>query len=83
MWHPYERFIQIELLSIGIATILCIFAVFQGYFFILALTMYMIVLSLICDTVISLYTYQTTHAGKQLLRALIIFLLTTYFLFKR
>ncbi|MFD2044376.1 hypothetical protein ACFSTA_09545 [Ornithinibacillus salinisoli] len=78
MRHPYEKFIIGELASIGLAIILGLIAIIQGLLILIILSFYLIAVSLLCDGLIALHTFNQVHASKQFVRALVIFLLATF-----
>ncbi|MBP2076268.1 hypothetical protein [Oceanobacillus polygoni] len=82
MRHPYRKFIQIELISLFLALLFGLAALVLGYFIILFLAFYFIVLSILCDAMILLQTRHSVEAGKQVMRGIILFLFTTYLLFQ-
>ncbi|MUK89602.1 hypothetical protein GMD78_14635 [Ornithinibacillus sp. L9] len=80
MRHPYEKFIIAELATIGLAIILAIIAFIQGLLILIVLSLYLIAVSLVCDGLIALNTFKQTHATKQFVRAVAVFLLATFFM---
>lgn len=82
MRSPMEKFTLIEIISIGIGSILGLFAMIQGYLILLLLTFYLIAISLICEAFIFLHKRDTAHAGKQIVRAVCIFIFITYMIFQ-
>ncbi|WP_068673879.1 hypothetical protein [Oceanobacillus sp. Castelsardo] len=82
MRSPLEKFTLIEILSIGIAAVVGLFAMIQGYLILLFLTFYLIAISLICEAFIFLQRRDTAHAGKQLVRAICILIFITYTIFQ-
>ena len=81
MRHPYEKFIHIEMMALLSVIIIGLIALIQGYLILIYLCLYLIALSLVCDALVHWYTNQTTHSVKQILRAILIFVITTYLLF--
>lgn len=82
MRHPNEKFIKIELVSLTLAVIIGLFAIIQAAFIWFSLSVYLIAISLFCDGVIALSTHQQVWAMKQLIRSILLFLLTTLLIFK-
>ncbi len=82
MRHPYEKFILGELISIGLALLFGLIALIRGSFPLLMLSLFLLVISLICTGVIFLYSNRSTEAGKQILRAAILFLLIIYLIIR-
>lgn len=80
MKHPYEKFIRIELLTIGLAGLIGIVALVKGYLISVLICLYLITLSLLAEAMIALSTHQRVQGIKQLVRAAIIFILTSYLL---
>jgi len=81
MRHPYEKYIRLELITIILVFLLGIFAVIQSYIIFLFLGLYLLVVSLIFTALIEFYTYHTHNAIKHALRALLLFIFTTYLIF--
>lgn len=82
MRHPYERLIRIEITSISLAAFIGLFAFIQSYTLLIFLSVYLLALSLVCGALIDWSTHQKTQAIKQFLRAIVLFILTTYLLIK-
>lgn len=82
MRHPAEKFNQIELISLITAIFSGFLAIIQGYLLLLFLSLYFISLSIAANALVEWTTYQKLSAGKQLARAALLFILTTYLLFK-
>lgn len=82
MKHPYEKFIQIELLTIALALLILIVSTIKGYLLPIVFSLLLIAVSLISDSMILLLSQQKANAVKQSARAIIIFILATYLLFK-
>lgn len=81
MKHPYEKFIRIELLALLSVVFLSIIAFIKAWVFLVVVSLFFIVFSLIAHALAEWHTHQRALAGKQLVRALFIFLLTIYLLF--
>lgn len=81
MRHPYEKFIRIELISIISAALIGIIAFIKGYMILIFLCFLLIVLSLLAEAITLWFTYQKIQGGKQLIRALVILVLTIYLVF--
>lgn len=82
MRHPYEKFIRIELFSIGFAVFLGVFAFIQGYMILMFVSFYLISISLIAEAMVAWSTFHKQQAIKSVCRALLIFLLVTYLFFQ-
>lgn len=82
MKSPLEKFTLVEILSIGIAAVVGLFAMIQGYLILLFITFFFIAISLVCEAFIFLHKKDTAHAGKQLVRAVCIFIFITYMIFQ-
>lgn len=82
MRHPYEKFIRIELISMISAVLIGMIAFIKGYFTLIFICFFLIALSLIAEVIILWFTYQKIQAGKQLIRACIILILTLYLILK-
>ena len=81
MRNPYEKFIRIELISLVIVILISLIALIQGLFILVFFCFYLISLSLVCDALLHLYFRNSQQAGKQILRAVMLFILATYLLF--
>ncbi|WP_100009830.1 hypothetical protein [Lentibacillus sediminis] len=81
MRHPYEKIIRIELLAVACVILIGVFALFQGILLLVFLSFYLLALSLVCDALVDWYGGDTLKAGKQVLRAVMILLFTTFLLF--
>ncbi|PAV31414.1 hypothetical protein CIL05_01805 [Virgibacillus profundi] len=81
MRHPFEKFIRLELLSIVCVILFGLIALIQGYLLLIFLSLYLLAIGLLCNAMIEWYTHQSASAGKQVLRAIMIFLFTTYLMF--
>ncbi|MEC5424421.1 hypothetical protein QGM71_13050 [Virgibacillus sp. C22-A2] len=82
MRHPYEKFIRIELLSLASAILIGIIALAQGYTLLIFLCLYLLALSLACNALIELHRHEADQAGKQILRAIMLFILASFMLFQ-
>lgn len=82
MRHPYNKFVQMELIALLFAFIIGITALIVGYTFILFLSIYLIIFSLICDAMVLFNTRHTAEAAKQAARAAVLFLVATALLFQ-
>jgi len=80
MKHPYEKFMNIELVSILLSILVGVVAFIQGYLFLIFLALYLVVISLSCDALIKWYTHYKNEAIMQFVRSGMLFLLTTYLL---
>ncbi|RLL42845.1 hypothetical protein D8M04_14955 [Oceanobacillus piezotolerans] len=81
MRHPMKKFALIELVSLGIVIILGTFALIKGFLFLIVLCIYLLSLSLLCDGLIYYQKNDVPHAGKQAIRAFLLFIFATYLLF--
>lgn len=82
MRHPYRKLIQMEFVSLLFALLIGFSALIAGYIIIIFLSIYLIVLSLICDALLLMYSRHPAEAGKQAIRGIMLFLFTTYFIFQ-
>lgn len=82
MRHPYEKFIRIELAAIALAILIGIIVLIKGYLILLFACFYLLVISLLSEAMIAWFTQNKVQSGKQIIRALIIFSLTTYLIFQ-
>lgn len=78
--HPFEKFIRIELVSIGAAVLLGIIGLTLGFLFLISVSLLLLSISLCCEALVDWQTNNTLHAGKQLLRATMAFLFAIYLL---
>ncbi|RDW22306.1 hypothetical protein CWR48_00945 [Oceanobacillus arenosus] len=81
MRHPYEKFARIELISLVIVILFGLIALIQGFLILIFFSLYLIALSLVCDALLHLYFRNSQQAGKQILRAVMLFIFATYLLF--
>lgn len=81
MKHPLEKIMRIELLAMIVLVIGGLIALIKGYQPVLMFCFYMFALSLFCDGLAAWYTHDTQHAGKQFLKAGMVFVMTTFLLF--
>jgi len=70
-----------ELIALLSAFIIGITALVVGYTAILFLSIYLLIFSLVCDAMVLFNTRHTIEAGKQAVRAAVLFLLVTFLLF--
>lgn len=82
MKQPYEKVIQLEILSIVIGASLGIFAIIKGYYFLLFMCFYLIAISFLCEAIVEWYLLHRPNAGKQFFRAMILVIFTTYLIIK-
>lgn len=82
MRRPYEKFIQMEIITLGGAAFFGFFALIKGYFLLAIVSVYFIVISIICDALIKWQFLHKLEASKQLLRAIILFLLAAILLIR-
>ncbi|MDY0409532.1 hypothetical protein ACFFIS_01940 [Virgibacillus soli] len=82
MKHPYEKYIQIELITLVLACLLGIAALFRGSLWLLVLCLLLMTISLVCDGFIFLHSRRAPHAGKQFSRALLLLFLIAYLLIR-
>lgn len=80
MDHPYLKLIRIEILSLLFGSFLGLFAIVQNYRILLFFSLYLIVISLICNALIASYMSKKAEVLKQLIRAILLFVITTYFI---
>lgn len=78
MRHPYEKFIRIELFSIGLSVFIGIFAFIKSYTILMFICFYFISLGLVAEAIVAWSTYQKEQAIKSMIRAVVIFLISTY-----
>lgn len=83
MRRPVDKFLQVEALTLVFACLICLFALIKGFYLFVSLALYFIVVSLICEAIAKWKFIQKIDAGKQLARAVVIFILATYLLFQR
>ncbi|NBJ69719.1 hypothetical protein D1839_09600 [Roseburia sp. 1XD42-34] len=84
MKHPYEKFVLVELISLGAAIPFAIFALMKGYTIVVIICLFLLATSLICDSLVQWYLYQSfsSHVIKQAGRALLIGIFAIFFLFQ-
>jgi hypothetical protein len=81
MRHPYEKYIRLELITVIFVLVIGIFAIIQSYILFIFLGLYLLVISLILTALIEFHTYRTHAAIKHALRAVLLFVFTTYLIF--
>jgi uncharacterized membrane protein len=81
MRHPYEKYIRLELITIILVFVLGLFALIQSYILFIFLGLYLLVVSLILTALIEFHTYNTHEAIKHALRAILLFVFTTFLIF--
>lgn len=81
MRHPYEKFIKMELLVIVCAGLFGLFALIQGYFFLIILCLYLIAFSQFLEAISYLHVRKTGEAGKQFIRAAMLVFFVTFIVF--
>lgn len=81
MRHPYEKFIQLELLAIICAVVFGFFAMIQSYLFLILISFYLIAISLFLNAITYWYLRRTMDAFKQLVRALMLAFFITFIVF--
>lgn len=77
MKHPFEKLIRGELAAIILAILVSLFALLKGYALLFLFTLYLLVFSLVCDSMLATYAKQSAHAAKQLTRAVLLFIIAT------
>lgn len=83
MKQPYEKVMQIELLTLGLAIILGFVALLQSSIYFMLLSFYLLAVSLVCDAYSHQYTTQRQwQGGKQVVRAVVLFFLATAVFFQ-
>lgn len=78
MRHPYEKFIRIELFSIGLSVLIGIFAFIKSYTILMFICLYFISAGLAAEAMVAWFTYQKEQAIKSMVRSVVIFLISTY-----
>lgn len=82
MRHPFEKLIRVEILSIIGAGMIGIFMVFQGFILLMIISLYLLALSMIAEAIIKWHMNDKKQSAKQFSRSIILFILTTYLIFK-
>ncbi|WP_164667535.1 hypothetical protein [Virgibacillus doumboii] len=82
MRHPYEKFIRLELLTLGLVVVTGLIAIFQGYLIIMFFSLYLLSISIFCEALIALNTPHSTEGVKQFAKAVMLLLITTVLLFQ-
>ncbi|MFA1822447.1 hypothetical protein ACDX78_20170 [Virgibacillus oceani] len=81
MRHPYEKYIRLELITIILICLLGLFAIIQSYILFIFLGLYLLTVNLILTALIEFHTYRAHEAIKHVLRAIFLFVFTTYLIF--
>lgn len=82
MRHPYQKFIQMEVIGLVLSFLSGITALITGWVILLFFAVYLLVLSIVCDAIILMQTRRQSEAMKQAIRAFILFLLITSMFFQ-
>ncbi|MFS0750253.1 hypothetical protein [Oceanobacillus sp. 1P07AA] len=82
MRHPYQKFIQMEVIGLVLSFLSGITALITGWVILLFFAVYLLVLSIVCDAIILMQTRRQSEAMKQGIRAFILFLLITSMFFQ-
>lgn len=81
MNHPYEKYMRLEIILIITAFIIALFAILKGIILLLFISLYFIIFSFLCEALLEWTSNRMTASGKQLIRAIIMFFVTTYLFF--
>ncbi|WP_017798245.1 hypothetical protein [Oceanobacillus kimchii] len=82
MRHPYQKFIQMEVIGLVLSFLSGITALITGWLILLFFAVYLLVLSIVCDAIILMQTRRQSEAMKQAIRAFVLFLLITSMFFQ-
>ncbi|AUJ24101.1 hypothetical protein [Virgibacillus dokdonensis] len=84
MKQPYEKFMIVELLALGAASLFTFIALIKGYTIVIILGLLLVAGSLIADSLVQWHLYRSipSHAIKQAVRALLVFIFTLLFLLR-
>ncbi|GLO67712.1 hypothetical protein M3E13_02355 [Oceanobacillus kimchii] len=82
MRHPYQKFIQMEVIGLVLSFLSGITALITGWVILLFFAVYLLVLSIVCDAIILMQTRRQSEAMKQAIRAFVLFLLITSMFFQ-
>lgn len=77
MYSQREKIRKISLLSLGVMIIISFFAIINMSYLFILISLYFISISLFADAILLLHAQRQTDAIKQLIRTLILFILTT------
>lgn len=82
MRHPYEKFIRIELFSLGLAVLFGVITLVRGYILLAFVSFYLISLSIAAEAMIAWLTHDKEQAIKLLVRSILIFIIATFLFIK-
>ncbi|TMN22043.1 hypothetical protein FH966_03280 [Lentibacillus cibarius] len=82
MQSPYEKYLKMERLTLGLAVVVGIISIIQGNRFIILCSLYILGYSIFCEGVIYLNTNYKDLGIKQFIKAGMVVLLSTILLFK-
>ncbi|MFC3038634.1 hypothetical protein ACFOGI_00015 [Virgibacillus xinjiangensis] len=82
MRHPYEKLVRMELAAIAAVILFGVIALIQGFLLLILLAFYLLAFSLLCEAMLLWQTGNTPEAGKQGLRAMLLFIFVTYLFFR-
>ncbi|BAC14982.1 hypothetical protein ACFQ4N_13220 [Oceanobacillus iheyensis] len=82
MRHPYQKFIQMEVIGLVLSFLCGITALITGWIILLFVAVYLLVVSIVCDAIILMQTRRQSEAMKQAIRAFVLFLLITSMFFQ-
>lgn len=81
MRQHYQNIMLIELGALGAALVIGLIALLKKSTLFIFLALYFLVVSLLCEAIILWYTYRQQEAIKHVIRAMMLFLLSTFLLF--
>lgn len=74
MRYPFERLMLWEVISLGLAFPIGFIALIRGSLLFAITTLFLIIISLVCNVLLLLYTNRSPFALKQILRSVLIFM---------
>ncbi|HEY4601766.1 MAG TPA: hypothetical protein VIG73_10910 [Cerasibacillus sp.] len=75
MRHPFERLMLWEMVSLGLAFLFGFIALIRGSFSFMIMTLFLLIISLVCNGMLLLYTNRSPLALKQILRGVLVFII--------
>lgn len=82
MYHQREKYLQISLITLGLAIIICIIAIFKSYYLLVFLSLLLISISLIAEALLLNLFHRPLESLKQLVRASLIIILLIFLFIK-
>lgn len=76
--NPYEKYVRLELVLIIAALLIGLIALLKGFILLLIVSFYLLTGSFFLEVAYEWMRHRKEEAGKQLVRAILLFFFTTY-----